>query len=162
MSAAGLLEMLRERGWRVGAAESLTGGALCATLVDVPGASDVVAGGVVAYATELKHSVLGVDSELLAREGAVHPEVAEQMADGVRSALAIDARRLEVGLATTGVAGPASPEGKPVGTVYIGVSTPLTTVSRRFHFDGDRSEIRAQTVEAAVGLLYELVSTSRE
>lgn len=162
MTAADLLNALRSRGWRLAVAESLTGGALCSNLVGVPGASDVVAGGVVAYATEIKRSMLGVDAGLLAREGAVHPDVASQMADGVRTALALDGHPVDVGVATTGVAGPASPEGKPVGTVYVGVSTPWGTQSRGFLFAGDREMIRDQSVDAAVGWLHEVVSTSRE
>src|SRR4051812_47619675 len=100
-AAAELLADLRSRGWTIAVAESLTGGLLCAALVDVVGASRSLRGGVVAYATELKGALLGVDDAVLAARGAVDPEVARQMAAGVRVRLGAD-----VGLATTGVAGP--------------------------------------------------------
>lgn len=99
--AARLLAVMEGRGWTLAVAESLTGGAVCARLVDVPGASRVLRGGVTAYATDLKASLLGVDDELLAARGAVDPDVAAAMAAGVRERLGAD-----VGLATTGVAGP--------------------------------------------------------
>ncbi|WP_314646994.1 CinA family protein [uncultured Microbacterium sp.] len=153
--AAEVVRGLRERGWTIAVAESLTGGALCAALVSVPGASEVLRGGVVAYATPIKHSVLGVDAALLAREGAVHPEVARQMARGVRTALQVSDEEASVGVATTGIAGPDSPDGQPVGTVHIGVSTPERTLTRAFLFEGDRETVRAQSVDAALRLLAE-------
>lgn len=156
-SAAEVVRALRGRGWTIAVAESLTGGALCAALVSVPGASQVLRGGIVAYAIPVKQSVLGVDSELLARVGAVHPEVARQMADGVRTALQADGDAATVGVSTTGIAGPGSPDGQPVGTVHIGVSTSRGTIARAFLFDGDREAVRAQTVAAALGLLAECV-----
>ena len=96
----------RRSGQRIAVAESLTGGWLCSALVSVPGASAVVLGGVVAYATPLKSALLGVDTELLRQRGPVDPAVAEQMARGVRTACAVDGRPAEIGIATTGVAGP--------------------------------------------------------
>ncbi|MFF3028272.1 CinA family protein [Microbacterium sp. NPDC057944] len=158
MSAASdALAALDARGWTLGVAESLTGGALCSALVGVPGASAVLLGGVVAYATPVKHTLLGVDADLLDTHGAVHPEVAAQMARGVRSAVAIGGRSADVGVSTTGIAGPDSPDGQPVGTVHIGVATPVVEVSRAFVFTGDRAAIRAQTVDAALAILRELV-----
>ena len=117
--ASALLARLRERGWTLAVAESLTGGMLASTIVDVPGASLSFRGGVVAYATDVKRSVLGVDPDLLATRGAVDPEVAHAMAQGVRRML-----RTDVGIATTGVAGPDAQDGQPVGTVWISVVTP--------------------------------------
>jgi nicotinamide-nucleotide amidase len=105
-AAADVLALLRERGLTLAVAESLTGGALCDAFVSVPGASAVLRGAVVAYATPVKASVLGVDAALLEREGPVHPDVARAMADGVRRVLAVDGRPADVGVATTGVAGP--------------------------------------------------------
>ncbi len=93
----------------------------------MPGASAVVRGGIVAYATELKHSLLGVDSTLLEAHGAVHPRVARQMAEGVRVRLGRSDAPCDVGISTTGIAGPESPDGQPIGTVHIGVATPLGT-----------------------------------
>jgi nicotinamide-nucleotide amidase len=157
-AAAAALEELRRRGLTLAVAESLTGGALSAALVSVPGASAVLRGAVVAYATPVKASLLGVDPGLLAAHGPVDPEVARQMARGVRTALAVDGRPADVGVSTTGVAGPEPQGGKPVGTVHIGVSVGDTTLSRAFHFEGDRSAIRVATVDAALSLLTETVA----
>lgn len=128
-------------------AESLTGGLVCAELTAVPGASATVRGGVVAYATDCKVSVLGVDPALTARVGAVDPDVADQMAEGVRRLF--DA---EVGIATTGVAGPDPQDGQPVGTVHVSVATPAGIVRRRLALGGTREEIRAETVRSSVVL----------
>jgi nicotinamide-nucleotide amidase len=118
--AARLVFALSEHGQTVAVAESLTGGMLCSALVDVPGASAVVRGGVVSYATDLKHRLLGVDAGLLAANGPVDPDVAAQMAHGVRERLGAD-----WGVATTGVAGPDPQDGIPAGTVYVAVAGPL-------------------------------------
>jgi len=157
-AATAVLDALRERGMTLAVAESLTGGALSAALVAIPGASDVLNGAVVAYATPIKSSVLGVDPVLLAARGPVDPEVARQMADGVRTALAVEGRLAEVGVATTGVAGPTSQGGQPVGTVHVGVSLAGRTMSRAFLFAGDRSAIRAASVLAALALVFEAVT----
>ncbi|WP_309129317.1 CinA family protein [Microbacterium sp.] len=148
--AAVLLARLRERGWTLGVAESLTGGALAADLVSVPGASATFLGAVVAYATPVKHSLLGVDAALLEERGPVDAEVAAQMADGVRLAVAVDGRVADVGIGTTGIAGPDSPDGQPVGTVHIGVVTPAARRSISFVFTGNREAIRRQAVDAAI------------
>lgn len=122
-------------------AESLTGGLVAAAITAVPGASAVFRGSVTAYATDAKASVLGVDPDLLARAGAVDPEVARQMAVGVRRLFGAG-----LGLATTGVAGPTEQDGKPVGLVYVacvvGDSAPVAVELR---LAGDREAIRAQT-----------------
>jgi len=149
-SAASLIERLVELGWTVAVAESLTGGLVVSSLVDVPGASRVVRGGVVAYATDLKHSVLGVDAALLEAHGAVHPRVARQMARGVRDVLGIDGAAAQVGIATTGVAGPDEQDGQPVGTVHIAVSTPLGTRVDSLVITGDRDRIRHETAHQAI------------
>ncbi len=114
--AAAVIEECRVRGWTLGVAESLTGGLVTAELISVPGASDVVRGGVVAYAVDLKESVLGVSGKVLARDGAVSRACAEAMAQGAQRAL-----RVDVALATTGVAGPDPSEGHPPGTVHLAV-----------------------------------------
>lgn len=147
---ARLVAALTARGWTIGVAESLTGGALSAEIVTVPGASATLLGGVVAYATPVKASLLGVDAALLAEHGPVHPEVAIQMATAVREAVQVDGRRADVGIATTGIAGPDSPDGQPVGTVHIGVATPDGARAYGFRFDGDRAAVRAASVQAAV------------
>jgi nicotinamide-nucleotide amidase len=145
--AAAVLQGLDARGWSIAAAESLTGGRVTAALVDVPGASAHVRGGIVAYATDVKASRLGVDAELLAARGPVDPDVAVQMAQGVRGAL-----RADVGLATTGVAGPDSQDDKPVGTVHIAVATPETVVVSSLALSGSREQIRTQTVQRVLEL----------
>lgn len=136
--AAGLLAALARRGWTLAVAESLTGGLVTATLVEVPGASAALRGGVVAYATDLKQSVLGVDAALLARRGAVDPDVASAMATGVRRRLGAD-----VGLATTGVAGPEPQDGHAPGTVHVAVATPASVLVRSLELPGDRAAVRA-------------------
>ena len=150
--ATEVVEALRERGLTIAVAESLTGGMVAADLVSVPGASTVFVGGVIAYATRLKAELLGVDTELLAREGAIHPLVAEQMATGVRAATGSD-----VGLATTGAAGPDPQDGHEPGDVWIGLSTPRGATSTRLNLSGDRATIRRATVDAALTLVLGLV-----
>ncbi|WP_353111730.1 CinA family protein [Microbacterium sp.] len=152
-----LLAALRGRGWTLGIAESLTGGAVAAEVVTVPGASASLLGAVVAYATPVKHTLLGVDGELLAANGPVHPEVAREMAVGVRRAVAVDGRPADVGISTTGIAGPDSPDGQPVGTVHVGVVTPESQRVHSFVFAGDREAVRAQARAAAIAAALELV-----
>jgi nicotinamide-nucleotide amidase len=152
-SASEVLAALIERGWTLGIAESLSGGALAAEFVSVPGASASLRGAIVAYATPVKHTLLGVDDDLLDAYGPVHPDVALQMAAGARRALQVSGVPADVGVSTTGIAGPDSPDGQPVGTVHIAVVTPYTSVSEAFRFDGDRAQVRAQTVDAAVAML---------
>jgi nicotinamide-nucleotide amidase len=148
--AAELLSALSGRGWSVAVAESLTGGLVMASLVSVPGASAWVRGGIVAYATELKQTLLGVDAALLAAHGAVHPEVARQMATGIRRAAAIDGDDAHVGIATTGIAGPDSPDGQPVGTVHVGIAWPGDDLVVSLQLHGDRREIRSACVRHAI------------
>ncbi len=152
-SAAEIIATMRQRGLTLAVAESLTGGLLVAQFIAIAGASAVVLGGVVAYNTELKHTVLGVDADLLEREGPVHPEVAEQMADRVRAALAVGRRPADVGLATTGVAGPEPQGGHPVGTVYLGIAVGETVCSLRLQPEGDREAIRRATVSECLAQL---------
>ncbi|GGL05983.1 nicotinamide-nucleotide amidase [Curtobacterium luteum] len=145
-SAREVVAALTARGETVAVAESLTGGLVVATLVGVPGASAVVRGGVVAYATPVKHTVLGVEADLLAERGAVDPEVARQMAAGVRSALSVDGEPATWGISTTGVAGPDPQDGKPVGTVFVGIASAERAVAWELHLSGDRTAIREGTV----------------
>jgi nicotinamide-nucleotide amidase len=140
--------LLQAGGHTVAVAESLTGGLVAAALTDIPGASASFRGGIVSYATDLKARLLGVDAGLLARYGAVHPQVATAMAEGVRARLGAS-----FGLATTGVAGPDPQDGYPVGTVHIAVSAADDTVVRTIGLSGDRAQIRKLTVEHALGLL---------
>jgi len=149
VSSAEVVARLVELGQTVGCAESLTGGLVVARLVDTPGASAVVRGGVVAYATALKASLLGVDAELLASCGAVDPDVAGQMAVGAQQVLEAD-----WGVATTGVAGPEPQDRMPVGCVFVAVAEPGgSVVVERHDLPGGRPEIRAGAVDAALALL---------
>jgi nicotinamide-nucleotide amidase len=147
-----LVRALAGRGWTVAVAESLTGGMVAASIVDVPGASRVLRGGVVAYATDLKAELLGVDAALLAEHGAVDPRVAEQMAQGVRRRLGAD-----VGLATTGVAGPASQDGHPPGEVHVAVATPAGVRVESLRLEGDRAAVRARAGWAVLACAVNLV-----
>ena len=156
--AADLVARLTVAGQTVAVAESLTGGLVAAALTDPAGASLVVRGGVVAYATDLKARVLGVDEVLLARAGSVDVEVAEQMASGVRSLMGAT-----YGLSTTGVAGPDPVDGQQVGTVYVAVVGPGSSRVSALALSGDRAGIRAQSVLAVLRLLAEeLTARSRE
>ncbi|GGS46767.1 competence damage-inducible protein A [Planobispora rosea] len=154
--AAGVLALLVRRGETVATAESLTAGLIGAELTVPPGASAAFAGGVLAYATALKHRLLGVPAALLEREGAVHPEVAAAMADGVR-----ELTGATYGVAATGVAGPDPQDGKPVGTVHLAVSGSGGRVWHRdLRLDGTREEIRRWTVNEAVDLLREVLESN--
>jgi nicotinamide-nucleotide amidase len=150
VTPAEVLAALAGRGESVACAESLTGGLVCAALTDVPGASASVRGGVVAYSTEVKATVLGVPADLLAERGAVDPQVAREMAQAVCRLLASD-----WGVATTGVAGPDPQDGRPVGTVYVAVAGGGDCRVAAHLFTGDRARIRGATVAAALSLLGE-------
>jgi nicotinamide-nucleotide amidase len=150
--AARAVAALIARGRTVATAESLTGGLLCAALTSVPGASAVVRGGVVAYATDLKATLLGVPPDDLDRAGVVSATTALAMASGVRRRLGSD-----VGLATTGVAGPDPQDSHSPGTVHVAVASDGGAVSRSFAGDDPltrgRAAIRAATVTAVLDLL---------
>ena len=150
--AKALLQAAADHGVTLAIAESLTGGQVSSSLVEVPGASRVLVGTVVAYATRIKAQLLGVDAAHLERTGPVDRDVALQMADGVRRLLGAD-----LGLATTGVAGPGPADGHPAGTVHIAVVAPWGLRHRELHLGGDRSQIRCATVmevcELAIGFL---------
>jgi nicotinamide-nucleotide amidase len=150
-----LVRALAERGWTVAVAESLTGGMVAAAIVDVPGASRVLRGGVVAYATDLKATLLGVDAALLTEHGAVDPRVAEQMAQGVRRRLGAD-----VGLATTGVAGPGDQGGHPSGEVHVAVATPAGVRVESLRLGGDRAAVRAGARRAVLTLAVNLAGSA--
>jgi PncC family amidohydrolase len=152
--AAQLVATLQVRGQTVASAESLTGGLVAGALTAAPGASAVYIGGVVTYATGAKEELLAVPPEVIEGPGVVSAECAEAMASGVRRLLATT-----FGISTTGVAGPEEQEGKPVGTVFVGVATPEGVTSFKLDLDGDRDRvgIREATVEAALALLLEHV-----
>ncbi|WP_144674017.1 CinA family protein [Arthrobacter sp. U41] len=142
------------RGLTVATAESLTAGMVAAVLADTPGASGMLQGGVVSYQNTVKAEVLGVSRELLDSVGAVDGRVAEAMAEGARRVCAAD-----VGVSTTGVAGPEPHGGKDVGSVYIGVATAGGTTSFGYSFEGNRPEIRGQACAAALERLLEALAS---
>ncbi len=153
LGAASALDAARASGVTLGCAESCTGGLVAGALTAVAGSSDVMRGGVVSYAIPVKHEVLGVSSEVLDEPGvgAVSGECATQMAEGARRVLGCD-----VAVSVTGIAGPGGAEpGKPVGTVWMGLATPLGTRAERFLFPGARDEVRRAAVAAALALLRE-------
>ncbi|MGA8847819.1 MAG: CinA family protein [Nocardioides sp.] len=147
-------DLLREGAATVSTAESLTGGRVAARLTSVPGASAVYRGGVVAYATDVKVSVLGVPEAVVAEHGVVSVACARAMARGVRALTGST-----YGLATTGVAGPSSQEGKAVGTVYVGLCGPGSEVVLELALTGDRATIVGRTVDEALTGLLDLLST---
>ncbi len=147
-SAADVVRQLIAEGRTIAAAESLTGGLVSAALTEVPGASAVVRGGAVTYATDSKASVLGVDAALLAAGGPVQAPVAAAMARGVRALFGAD-----LGVATTGVAGPDPQGDAPVGRVFIAVAGPDAERVVQLDLTGDRAAIRQETVAAVLDLL---------
>lgn len=178
-----LVRRLRERGLTLASAESLTAGRVAASVADVPGASAVLQGGVVAYQNRVKQDLLGVSATLLDTRGAVAPETARQMAAGVRRVVGAD-----IGIATTGVAGPEPHQGQAVGTVWLGLavgeelaeeaavvvgergehcehgsgqaeasSGGTLTLARLLRLDGDREAVRAASTQAALALVAELL-----
>ena len=132
-------------------AESLTGGMIGSALTGIAGSSDVFLGGIVSYASEVKHDVLGVSLDVLRSEGAVCEQVAREMAEGARRVTGAD-----IGVSVTGIAGPGGGEpGKPVGTVWIGSSSSCGASAHDHLFEGDRESVRMQTVYAALGAFEE-------
>ncbi|MCY7380548.1 MAG: competence/damage-inducible protein A [Gemmatimonadaceae bacterium] len=144
-----VLEACRARGLVIGVGESCTGGLLGARLTAVPGSSDVVRGGVIAYDDDVKRTLLGVPAALLAEHGAVSEPVVRAMASGVRARL-----RVGAALAITGIAGPGGgSEAKPVGTVWIALDLNGAVESRQLRLWGDREEVRRRSAQAALELL---------
>jgi nicotinamide-nucleotide amidase len=146
--AAEIIPLLTRIGHTLATAESLTGGLVAAALTDVSGSSRAFRGGVVAYATELKAQLLGVDQGMLRAHGPVYAPVAAAMAAGVRSRLGAT-----IGVATTGVAGPDPQDGQPPGTLHVAVSLADDTVVRTMSLTGNRDHIRRLAVERVLGLL---------
>lgn len=150
-----IVKQLTLRQLTIATAESLTAGMLSSVIAGVPGASAVLQGGIVAYNNTVKHRLLGVSADTLAARGAVDSETARQMASGVRKRLNAD-----LGVATTGVAGPEPSEGKAVGIVFIALSTVDDTVAKLLRFNGTRQHIREATVAASLQLVAEWLERS--
>ena len=152
-----VLEACRERGWTLATAESCTGGMVAERITEIPGASDVFVGAVVAYANEVKARELGVPEKILREHGAVSAETAAAMARGVRERVGAD-----VAVAVTGVAGPSggTPE-KPVGLVYLHAETPERSRGTDFVYGADRESIRRRATVAALHLTRRLLTRTR-
>ncbi len=150
VAAAAAVHELVERRQTMATAESLTGGLVAATIVEIPGVSSVYRGGMVVYATELKHTLAGVPRDLLDDRGPVDPDVARELATGVRERCGAD-----WGLATTGVAGPEPQDGVPVGLVYVAVAGPQGATVRELRLEGNRDHVRTGSATAVLTLLVE-------
>jgi CDP-diacylglycerol--glycerol-3-phosphate 3-phosphatidyltransferase len=149
--AASVEQLARARGYKVGCAESCTGGLVAAALTDIAGSSDVFMGGIVSYDNAVKMGELGVTSAVLETDGAVSESCVRQMVEGARRVLQVDCA-----VATSGIAGPGggTPE-KPVGTVWFGLATPENTSAWLRNFDGDRAQVRVQATQAALEYLHQ-------
>jgi len=148
-----LLLRLRRRGWQLAVAESCTGGMVAKSITDVPGASAIFAGGIVAYANAVKSAMLDVNPETLSEHGAVSAECARKMVEGARRRFGAEAA-----IATTGIAGPdGGSADKPVGLVFIAAAVPGRCEVRRYEFPGDRDQVRHRATVAALCLLRELL-----
>lgn len=145
-----IVDALRSRSWTIATGESITAGLVASALAEVPGCSDVLRGGVVAYQVDVKESVLGVGAQAIAH-GVVSEQVAMELAHG--AARTLGAR---VGVGTTGAAGPDSHDGAPAGTAWVGVwvhggpGEAATVRARQIHASGDRAHVRAEVAQAAL------------
>lgn len=158
-----LVEICKEKQITIGFAESLTGGLISATVVNISGASAVFKGSIVSYTNEIKEKVLGVSAGIIDEHTEVSGECALAMADGGRDVLGTD-----IAISVTGIAGPTGDlPGKPVGTVYMGYCYEgpdffgEKTGALRLNFEGDRDTIRSKTVEAALDLAIKLIKEGK-
>jgi nicotinamide-nucleotide amidase len=150
-------DFLRERGWTLSIAESCTGGLICDRITNVPGSSDYFHGGMVNYSNESKAKHLGIPLDYIKRYGAVSPQVARRMAQGVRKTF-----NTTFGLSTTGVAGPTGGTKRaPIGRVFIGFTNGRRTWVRREDFKGSRREIKRKAAERSLKFFYETLIRSR-
>ena len=149
-----MINLLKKYNLTVSTAESCTGGLIASAITEISGSSTFFGMGVVTYANEAKMKLLGVKSDTLTAYGAVSEQTAKEMAEGILSL-----SKSDVSISVTGIAGPTggTPE-KPVGLVYIGISGKFGTFAYENHFDGNRSQVRAQTVEKAFKLAAEYIS----
>ena len=141
--------LFRKRGWRLSIAESCTAGLIGHRITNVPGSSDYFDGGVITYSNDAKRELLKVPEETITTYGAVSRQSAVAMAEGIRKL-----RGVEVGIGVTGIAGPAGgTAAKPVGLVYIALSSPVRVECKEFRFGGNRELIKLQASEAALSML---------
>ncbi|KAJ4112466.1 hypothetical protein NW768_011630 [Fusarium equiseti] len=153
-----VIHLLKQTHSTVAVAESLTGGSIMAALTSISGSSSVFRGGIVSYDTGLKTNILKVDKDVISQHGVVHEEVARQMATGIRDVTALETPTTW-GVSTTGVAGPEPQDGKPAGTVFIGISGGgRDRALGPFRFEGGRDEIRRETIVEALEQLRKLLA----
>jgi nicotinamide-nucleotide amidase len=150
-----VVRLVAARGETFATAESLTGGLVAATVVEIPGVSAVFRGGLVVYATDLKHALAGVPEDLLAERGPVDPDVALALAAGARRRCAAD-----WGLATTGVAGPDPQDGIAPGTVYVAVDGPGGGEVLKLGLSGDRAAVRTESVTRVLRLFAQRIAAA--
>jgi PncC family amidohydrolase len=147
--------ILKEKDLIIATAESCTGGLLSHSLTNISGSSDYFDRGIVSYSNKAKTELLGVTEDILNRYGAVSEQVAKAMAEGVRKRSSVD-----IGIATTGIAGPTGgTKDKPVGLVYIAISTKDKTKVKKFHFSGSRLDNKESTLNAALGFLLDIINS---
>jgi len=145
---------LREKGWTLSIAESCSGGLICDRVTNISGSSEYFMGGMVTYSNESKEKYLGIPLDYIKRHGAVSPQVAKRMAQGVRKAF-----HTTFGLSTTGVAGPTGgTKRSPIGRVFIGLADGRRTWLRKEDFKGSRRDIKKQAAESSLEFLYEILS----
>lgn len=148
-----LFETLKKYNLTISTAESCTGGMIASAITDVSGSSGFFGTGVVTYSNEAKMNIIGVKKETLNQYGAVSEQTAKQMAEGVLKLADSD-----ISVAVTGIAGPTGGTAeKPVGLVYIAVSGNHGTFAYKNDFDGNRDEVRRQTVHRAFELVYDYI-----
>lgn len=153
-----IIEAASAKGLHIATAESLTGGSVGAKLAQTPGASKVLLGGITAYQDQIKSQLVGASAQLIAQQSAVDAEVCAQLAQGVRTRFAVAMgldEKLVIGLSTTGVAGPDAVSNKPVGQVFIGISSSSGVKVFGEQFEGDRLTIISVTVKRCEEILLE-------
>lgn len=144
-----VFKLLKDKEYKISCAESCTGGLLAATLINVPGVSEIFNEGIVTYSNEAKRHYLGVSKKTLKKYGAVSKQTAKEMAVGMAKKA-----KTQVAISTTGIAGPdGGTEKKPVGLVYIGIFIDGETIVKEFIFEGDRQSVRTQVVQKALSIL---------
>lgn len=153
MTEQTLAELLKKYGWKLTTAESCTGGLLAGTFMNVPGVSEIYEEGYITYADKAKRKILKVKKKTLKKHGAVSRQTARQMAEG-----AVTAAGANVAISVTGIAGPGGgTQEKPVGLVYIGCCVNGKTKVKKCLFQGDRMQVRKQTVETAMEFAIERI-----
>jgi PncC family amidohydrolase len=147
--------ILKEKGLKIATAESCTGGLISHSFTNISGSSDYFDRGIVSYSNKAKNELLGVSEDILIKFGAVSEQVAKEMAEGVRNRSSVD-----IGIATTGIAGPTGgTKEKPVGLVYIAISSKDNTQVNKFQFSGNRLENKESTLNAALRMLLDLLNS---